>query len=120
MKPFGLVDLIVEVLPMESPPILQPSSLSDYGPRLGLLFTDASGRVIFLDNWVLALLGQVRAGELVGEPLHVVFGISQGAADGLMMEIARNGYIRDHSLVITRWAECSGTTSGTWMKGWSR
>lgn len=87
---------------MEPPQMPQPSSLPVSGLRVGLLFTDALGRVVFLDNQVLALLGQVRAGELVGEPLHIVFGISQSAADALMTEIARNGYIHDQPLVITR------------------
>lgn len=87
---------------MESPQSPQPSSPGASGPGLGLLFTDAMGRVVFLDKWVLALLGQIRAGELVGEPLHRVFGVSQAAADGLMMEITRNGYIHDHPLVLTR------------------
>jgi hypothetical protein len=87
---------------MESPESPQPSSPGASGPRLGLLFTDAMGRVVFLDEWVLALLGQVRAGELVGEPLHMVFGVSQAAANGLTMEIARNGYIHDYPLVLTR------------------
>ena len=86
---------------MVSPQFSRPE-LSIGGPGLGLLFTDARGRVIFLDNWVLAQLGHVEVGELVGEPLHTVFGVSQAAADALLKEISHEGYIHDRPLAIAR------------------
>lgn len=76
------------------------SVLSD--PGMGLVFTDARGRVVFVDNKVLALLGQLETGRLVGEPLHRIFQVAFEVVNGLLTEIARTGYVHERPLVITR------------------
>lgn len=72
------------------------------GSTLGLIFTDARGRVVFVDNKVMSLLGQVDTGRLVGEPLHSIVRVAFDVINNLLTEIARTGYVHEQPLVITR------------------
>src|SRR5512139_1603485 len=65
---------------------------------LGLVFTDARGRIVFVDNKAMSLLGQVDTGRLVGEPLHTIIRVSFDVVSGLMTEIAQGGYVHDRPL----------------------
>lgn len=96
---------------------LSPQASSLYDPGLGLIFTDARGRIVFVDNKFLALVGQQEAQKLVGEPLNNVISVPHEAVSGLMHDVARAGYIHERRLVIMRGdgalveALCSGVAS---------
>lgn len=67
---------------------------------LALLFTDAKGRIVFVDNKFMELMSYPESGQLVGEPLNAVMGIAQADVNQLMQEVARTGYIHEHRLVM--------------------
>jgi hypothetical protein len=69
---------------------------------LGLVFTDARGRIVFVDNSFLELVGQGETHRLVGEPFHKAIRATQDVVVGLIREIAQLGYVHEHPLTITR------------------
>lgn len=73
-----------------------------YRSGLGLVFTDARGRIVFADNSFLALIGLGEARKLVGEPLHKVIRVGTEAISAMMNEIASSGYVHERPLTITR------------------
>jgi hypothetical protein len=79
-----------------------PSHSGFQASDLGLIFTDARGRVVFVDNRAMSLLGQVEAGRLVGEPLHSIMRVAFDVINALLADIARTGYVHERPLVITR------------------
>src|SRR5688572_25738205 len=70
------------------------------GTPLALLFTDARGRVVFVDNNFLELLAYAEATSLVGEPLHKVVGVDAPAVMSLMQDAARQGYVHERPLTL--------------------
>lgn len=64
-----------------------------------LLFTDARGRVVFVDAHFLELLGG-SAGVHVGEPLHRVLGSAQAEISRLLNEVSSAGYAHDVPLTV--------------------
>src|SRR5512138_1871209 len=94
-----------------------PTSSNFYDPGLGLIFTDAKGRIVFADNRFLALVGQPEAGRLVGQPLDRVINVARDAIGGLIQDIAHAGYVHERTLTIQRGdgylmqALCTGVAS---------
>lgn len=88
-----------------------------YDPGLGLIFTDAKGRIVFADNKFLALVGQPEARRLVGEPLDRVVNTARDAILNLIQDIAHAGYVHERTLTIQRGdgllmqALCTGVAS---------
>jgi hypothetical protein len=86
------------------PPIIsqknQPSPSNPQGAALCLVFTDARGRIVFVDNNFLDLLGQNDATSLVGEPLYKILNVAPQKITELIAAIAQTGYIRDRSIEI--------------------
>jgi len=76
-------------------------SLDPLASNLGLVFTDARGRVVFGDTHFLDLIGPDKAGLLVGQPLHKVMGADHQTVSELISAIGRSGYVRDQRLSIT-------------------
>jgi hypothetical protein len=67
---------------------------------LALLFTDARGRIVFVDNNFLEMLNYPSATSLVGIPLHKVAGIDANALSALMQDVARTGYVHERPLAL--------------------
>jgi hypothetical protein len=67
---------------------------------LALLFTDARGRIVFVDNNFLEMLNYPSATSLVGTPLHKVAGIDASSLSSLMQDVARTGYVHERSLSL--------------------
>jgi hypothetical protein len=94
-----------------------PTSSNVYDPGLGLIFTDAKGRIVFADNRFLALVGQPEARKLVGEPLDRVINVARDSIGGLIQDIAHAGSVHERTLTIQRGdgylvqALCTGVAS---------
>jgi hypothetical protein len=67
---------------------------------LALLFTDARGRIVFVDNNFLEMLKYETASSLVGTPLNKVAGIDSSALSSLLQDVARTGYVHERSLSL--------------------
>jgi len=97
--------------------VSSPSAPSLSDPGLGLIFTDAKGRIVFADNKFLNLIGQPEAGRLVGMPLDKVINVARDAVGGLIQDIAHAGYVHERTLTIQRGdgllmqALCTGVAS---------
>ncbi len=75
--------------------------MSESPSAAALLFTDAAGRVVFVDSNFLRIFGYTDFGEIVGEPLSHVLGIGHRDAQELMHELARTGRIHERRLNLT-------------------
>jgi hypothetical protein len=73
-----------------------------YRAGLGLVFTDARGRIVFVDNRFLNLVGELEAGALVGKPLNAVIHVANEAIRALIQDIAHSGYVHERQLTIVR------------------
>jgi hypothetical protein len=67
---------------------------------LALLFTDARGRIVFVDNNFLEMLHYETASSLVGTPLNKVAGIEASALSSLLQDVARTGYVHERPLAL--------------------
>ncbi len=67
---------------------------------LALMFTDARGRIVFVDANFMQLMGYGRDESLVGEPLYKIIGLEQPRMAELMQEVARTGYVHEHPLAV--------------------
>ncbi len=65
-----------------------------------LLFTDAWGRVVFVDSNFLHLFGGRSAGSLVGEPLYRVLNVERQTVSSLLSDVAKAGYVQGVPLDI--------------------
>jgi hypothetical protein len=65
---------------------------------LGLLFTDATGQVVFADPSFLRMLNYREAGVVAGEPLHRALGLDQKLAKQLLEDLRKTGQVRDRRL----------------------
>jgi len=61
------------------------------GGIAALLFTDASGNVVFVDDGFLRLFGYLEFGEVLGEPLHGIMHMSHHDAQEMLHEASQNG-----------------------------
>ncbi len=68
--------------------------------EVALLFTDASRRVVFVDQQCLLLLGYSESSEVVGEPVYKALRMSAEGADRLIDEVARQGYVAERPLEL--------------------
>jgi serine/threonine protein kinase len=69
---------------------------------VGLVFTDSTGHVIFVDGFFLKMThrsaGQART--LIGTPLHDLLGVQQSVTQALLNDIAKVGQVREVELTI--------------------
>jgi hypothetical protein len=65
-----------------------------------LLFTDAWGRVVFVDRNFFHLLGERSVGSLVGEPLYRVLNVERQAISDLLNDVAQAGYVQGRTLRV--------------------
>lgn len=75
------------------------------GSPLALLFTDARGRVVFVDTHFLELMNYTEATSLVGEPLHKVVSVDAPAIMSMMQDAARQGYVHERPLTLHNTSE---------------
>jgi len=82
-----------------------------------LMFTDARGHVVFVDNNFIKLTGRAAGSSVVGVPMHVLLGIEAEAALTLLREISQTGQLaqkpielRDASGATLR-VECTGVAT---------
>lgn len=79
---------------------IQSTRRDTRGTPLALLFTDARGRVVFVDNKFLELMRYPEATSLVGEALHKVVGVDAPAIMTMMQDAARQGYVHERPLTL--------------------
>ena len=68
--------------------------------RVALLFTDASGQVVFVDNNFIRMMNRSEASTAVREPLHEVLGLDHETAVQLLRDIAQTGYVQQRMLDV--------------------
>jgi hypothetical protein len=83
-------------------------------PTFALVFTDAMGRVVFVDHNFLKMMNCAEEGVAVGEPLREVLGIDHQAAVQLMREVTQNGYVLHRLLEVQA---ASDATICVWCTG---
>lgn len=76
------------------------SSPQRTNPPLALIFTDAKGRIVFVDQKFMDLMGYPRDQSLVGEPIHKILRVDQAAIAALLQEVAHTGYDHERSLIL--------------------
>ncbi|GAB4474477.1 MAG: hypothetical protein Kow00124_14500 [Anaerolineae bacterium] len=74
--------------------------MSETPSAAALLFTDAAGRVVFVDSNFLRMFGYIDFGEIVGEPLSQVLGLGHRETQDLLHELSRTGSIRERRLSL--------------------
>jgi len=70
------------------------------GAGRALVFTDARGHVVFVDNNFLRLMSRTQARGLVGAPLHSVIGVEMDVAASLLKETSQNGALADRTIEL--------------------
>ncbi len=82
--------------------ITAPSALPNIGrgDSLALLFTDAKGRVVFVDQNFLALMGYGHSERLVGQSAHMILGLDLQTTAQLIDEVAKTGFVHERPLQI--------------------
>lgn len=79
------------------------------GAAHALVFTDARGHVVFVDNNFLKLMSRTQAKGLVGAPLHSVIGVEVDVAAALLRETSQAGSLKDRAIELR-------TDSGTLVR----
>jgi hypothetical protein len=67
---------------------------------VALVFTDARGHVVWVDNGFLSLMAYPEAVGLVGLPVHRVLGIDPQDAAEMLQDVARSGHIHERPMVL--------------------
>ncbi len=66
-----------------------------------VVFTDARGRVVFVDSNFFKLMNRSDGGAtVVGTPMHELLGIERNAAQDLLQEIGRNGMLSQRPIEL--------------------
>ncbi len=70
------------------------------GTDLALVFTDARGRVVFVDNNFLDLLNLSQPGTIVNQPLHQILHVDRAIITQLINDVAQTGYVHQRPLTL--------------------
>jgi hypothetical protein len=71
---------------------------------LALMFTDAQGQVVFVDNNFLSLMKCPEAGVVVGEPLHRALRADSKVISQLLKDVSISGYVHDREIEVLPWS----------------